>query len=141
MSEQLEIRSYCPQDYPVVKKLYQVTGLFDPETDAQHRLDAKAHRDPASLLVAVQQPDIVGTVSLIEDGRVAIFFRLVAIGAQQAEIRAALLAAGQQIFGQRGYKEIHIMAPEQDYDRQRELHKLGYKTGRDYRWMWRNVTE
>lgn len=138
--EVIQIRSYNPGDYSSVKQLYEDSGWFDGETDAEERLKAKSERDPQSLLIAINPDDVVGTVSLIEDGRIAIFFRLVTRDGEDApQIRAKLLTAGETIFKDRGYSEAHIIAPEEDQSRQNEYEQNGFQKGNPYRWMWKKI--
>lgn len=132
----IQIRSYTSGDYPSVKKLYKDSGWFDPETDAEERLKIKSERDAESLLVALERENIIGTLSLIEDGRIALFFRL--IGTAE-EIRNTLLKAGEEVFKKRGYKEVHIISLEEDHNRQSDYETYGFKKGNLYRWMWKKL--
>jgi ribosomal protein S18 acetylase RimI-like enzyme len=134
------IRSYTPEDYQLLKRLYKSSGWFDSETDAEERVNEKIRRDPQSLLVAIDKEEIVGTVSLIEDGRIAILFRLISKkGENTLSIRQRLLSEGENIFKQKGYKEAHIIAPEEDLNRQKEYEKYGFTKGNPYRWMWKKI--
>lgn len=72
----IAIRPYQPNDYNSLKKVYEAFKWFDPETDSEGRLNNKSQRDPESLLVAIVEDEIVGTVSLIEDGRIALFLQV-----------------------------------------------------------------
>jgi hypothetical protein len=138
--EAIQIRNYEPNDYQAVRQLYKDSGWFDPETDAEERLKAKSERDPQSLLVATDPDNILGTVSLIEDGRIALFFRLVTKDGDDAPaVRKRLLAEGEVIFKQKGYNESHIIAPESDTDRQNEYQQNGFQKGNPYRWMWKKL--
>src|SRR4051794_13609004 len=89
----LDVRRYTLIDYLSVKELYEAAGVFDPETDAEERLLAKVEENPDSILVATDENGtVLGTVSLIEDGRIAILFRLVVKqGAHEHVIRMQLL--------------------------------------------------
>ena len=138
--ERIHIRPYAKQDYPDLRQLYEESGWFDPETDAEDRLGVKIERDSNSVLVAFSDDQAVGTVSLIEDGRIALFFRLVSKEGEKAStIRAQLLEEGEKILKQRGYKEAHIIAPENDRVRQDEYEQYGFKKGKPYRWMWKKI--
>lgn len=135
----ITIRPYTPTDYSSVKKLYKDSGWFDPETDAAERLKQKIERDPESILVATSS-QIVGTLSLIEDGRIALFFRLITIDGDLAgEIRKRLLTEGQTVFQKRGYNEAHIIVPENDKERQEAYEANGFVKGEQYRWMWKKI--
>lgn len=138
--ETLRIRNYSHNDYPAIKKLYEESGWFDPETDDEGKIRTKTEGDPQSILICTDVNDLVGTISLIEDGRIAIFFRLITKNVEDApQIRSKLLAEGEVIFKQRGYNEAHIIAPEEDIDRQNEYQQNGFQTGNPYRWMWKKL--
>lgn len=140
MNNELQIRNYNATDYSEVKQLYEDSGWFDPETDAEEKLKAKSARDPQSLLVATTSDSVVGTISLIEDGRIAIFFRLIAKDNGDApQVRSKLLSAGETIFKERGYSEVHIIAPEEDQSRQHEYKQNDFQKGNTYRWMWKKI--
>lgn len=132
----MEIRNYKDSDYDEVKKLYDDSGWFDSETDAQSRLKNKIDKNSDSILVAVIENKIVGTVSFLEDSRIAILFRLVS---PDKNIREKLIEAGINNLKSFGYKEVHIIAPEEDKDRQSEYEELGFKKGKIYQWMWRKI--
>lgn len=75
----MNIRPYSLEDYGQVIDLYRQTdlygGQFDENCDSKERLRKRVEADPDAILVAEQEGEIVGTVSLIEDGRVAWLFR------------------------------------------------------------------
>lgn len=132
----LLIRFYTPEDYMSVRQLYEESGWFDSETDAEDRLTAKIKRDKDSILVAFDGKNILGTVSLVEDGRIALFFRLISTGDNAVLVRKHLLEKGMEIFKKRGYREAHIISPEGDLERQGEYENFGFQKGDSYRWMW-----
>ncbi len=73
------IRSYSSSDYEQVTALYKQStlygGQFDENRDSKERLQKRIEAEPDAILVAEQNKKIVGTVSLVEDGRVAWLFR------------------------------------------------------------------
>lgn len=75
----MRIRNYQSADYDQLKALYLDSstfgGQFDEARDASDRLQKKIEADPDAILVAELENKIVGTVSLIDDGRVAWLFR------------------------------------------------------------------
>ncbi len=132
----MRIRSYKLVDYPRVEALYQEFGWFDPETDSEPRLAEKIKRDPNSILVAEKGREVVGTVSIIEDGRIAWFFRL---NAKSSFIRKKLIQHAEELLKQKGYKEVHIFAPLNDQDRQKEYIQEGFILGKEYKWAWKKL--
>jgi predicted N-acetyltransferase YhbS len=69
----MEIRSYTDSDYPALELLYRSSTEFpfDSETDSRPRLSAKIERDSGSILLAFKGDKLIGSVSIIEDGRIA----------------------------------------------------------------------
>ena len=43
----------------------------------------------------------------------------------------------ENILKQKGYPEIHIIAPEENKQLQNEYHEFGFQKGNPYRWMWK----
>lgn len=73
------VRPYQPADYDRVAGLYRTSklfgGQFDDNRDSEERLQKRVEADPDAILVAEDGGNVVGTISLIEDGRVAWLFR------------------------------------------------------------------
>lgn len=81
----VHIRNYNPADYGQVKRLLDDGDLYYEPTDSSERLQEKISKDPSSIFVAVESNRLVGTVSLMEDGRWLLFFDLPLI--QQIETK------------------------------------------------------
>ena len=137
----LDIRRYTLIDYLRVKALYEEAGVYDPETDAEERLLAKVEENPDSILVATDEDGtVLGTISIIEDGRIAILFRLVVKpGTAEHVLRMRLLHDAERILIEYGYREIHIIAPEENHTIQEEYLHYGFTKGKPYRWFWKKV--
>lgn len=132
----LTIRQYTPDDYPELAALYKETEKFDPETDAEWKINRKSQRDPESLLIAMDGEKMVGSVSLLEDGRVAWFFRLVAVGEHKDEVIKVLVRAGAKILKEREYSEALVYSLTTDSEK-RELYKsIGFNEGKFYHCLW-----
>ena len=73
------VRSYQLSDYEAVTNLYKLGdlfgGQFDEARDAEDKLAAIVSEDSESILVYEIDGKILGTVSLIENSRVAWLFR------------------------------------------------------------------
>jgi GNAT superfamily N-acetyltransferase len=138
----LDVRGYTLIDYPSVKALYEEAGVFDPETDAEDRLLAKVEENPDGLLVTTDEDGtVLGTVSIVDDGRIAILFRLVVKPGEHAHmIRMRLLNDAETILKEYGYNEVHIIAPEEDKPIQDEYAHYGFTKGKPYRWFWKKIT-
>ena len=107
----------------------------------QNALKRKIERDPESILVAVKTMKTVGTISIMEDGKLAFIFRLVVKKSvrRQGIAIAQLVVAAEKILKQRGSPTVNIIVNEKDVDLQAYYEQLHYKKGRVWRWMWKEI--
>lgn len=132
----VRISNYSPTDYGQVNKLLEDAGLYYEPLDSEERLQEKISRDPNSILVAVESNKLVGTVSLMEDGRIAFIFRLaVDLQHRNKGIGTALMEEAEKELFRRGHEEIHILVEEENAELQDYYEKQGYEKGNIYRWM------
>lgn len=133
----MNIRNYHPNDYVAVKALYLETSLyggeFDPARDAEDRLAAVTRTTPDAILVAENNDVIVGTVSLIDDGRVAWLFRF---AARTPEAVQQLYKTACDIFKKRGHKQVLVYSPVGDAGLGARYKDLGMNKGGDYTCYW-----
>ena len=75
----MKLRKYETTDYEKLMELYRKSEEFemDEVTDAESGLKRKIEADPESVLVVEREDELVASVSIIEDGRIAILFRMV----------------------------------------------------------------
>lgn len=133
---EVSVRSYIPTDYEQVKKLLVEGGLYYEPMDSPERLQEKISRDPNSILVAVESEKIVGTVSLMEDGRMAFIFRLaVNPESRNRGMGKALMEEAERKLFRKGYKEINILIEGDNAKLQEYYVRQGYEKGMVYRWM------
>ena len=138
MQANLNIRPYLSGDYNQVRSIYEEGGLFDQENDSQHRLDEKISRDASSILVATDGEQVVGTISLMEDGRMAFMFRMAVKSIyRERGIGTALLRAAEEELKRRGNLEINILIDDQNQELKDYYKKREYKEGHSYRWMYK----
>ena len=105
MRKTIQIRSYKPEDYTKIRKLYKRSGWFDNAVDSKEMLDKQIRKDPDSILVAILECRIVGTLTLLSTGRLALFFRLVT-EENKSDIRSQLLRRGEKVFAEKGYRAV-----------------------------------
>lgn len=135
-SQNIQIRPYTSQDYPFVKAIYEEGGFFDKVIDREENLRAKSQRDPRSLLVAEKSQQVVGTVSIVEDGRMAFLFRLaVAKNARKQGVGRRLLQEGERILKKRGHELVNIVLFDKEEELKGYYERLGYKRGSLHLWM------
>ena len=130
------VRAYEPADYARVREILDQGNLFYEPFDASERLNEKILRDPKSIFVAVRSSEIIGTVSIMEDGRMPFIFRLaVKQEFRNAGIGIMLMDSAEKELFSRGYKEVHILVETETEQLQGYYAKQGYEKGNSYRWM------
>ena len=100
------VRNYKPDDYEAVIALYKMGelfgGQFDEARDSREKLSDVTKRDPESVLVYEESGHIIGTISLIENGRVAWLFRFaVQESDKAAEVAQALYKKARDVLKSR----------------------------------------
>jgi L-amino acid N-acyltransferase YncA len=136
------IRNYKTEDYDSVVSLYKDSttygGQFDEDRDSKERLEQLSHNKPNAILVAEDDGNIVGTVTLFEDGRLAWLFRFAAAG-NSVNVTKELYLKAVEILKSKGHKQVLVYAPAEDTQFERRYHELGFKKGDDYTCYWRDL--
>ena len=138
------IRQYHPTDYAAVATLYKQTNLFggqfDENRDSEERLWKRVEADPDAIFVAEEDSKVVGTVSLIEDGRVAWLFRFAVLqGENEAAITQVLCDAALKALKDKGHNQVLVYTPVGDKHLDDRYEKLGFSRGSDYTCYWRDI--
>lgn len=132
----VSIRPYSPEDCASIKQILEDGGLFYEKIDNEERMREKVARDPQSILVATEASQIIGTVSLMEDGRMAFIFRLGVKAEHRGHgVGTALMVEAEHILHERGYDEVHILVAQEDTELQGYYERIGYERGHAYQWM------
>jgi len=136
------IRNYATSDYEQLKALYLDSstfgGQFDEARDAEDRLQKKIEADPDAILVAVENDKLVGTLSLIDDGRVAWLFRF-AVSAGHDEVIKALHDNAISILKVRGHSQVLVYTPVGNNQLDGRYETLGFTKGSDYTCFWKDI--
>jgi hypothetical protein len=139
----MKIRYYLPSDYSQLIKLYQTSGEFkvDEITDSEDNIKRKIERDPKSILLAEENGELLGSVSIIEDGRIALLFRFVAKGSNEEKenISKQILHEAESLLKDRGYEEVHNTVPLDDLTALTEKEGIGFTKGNAYMWFWKKI--
>lgn len=142
MNDPISIRPYSSSDYEQLKALYLDSstfgGQFDEARDAQDRLQRKIESDPDAILVAERIGRLVGTVSLIDDGRVAWLFRF-AVKDQDSEVLTALHDRAIETLARRGHSQVLVYSPTGDAALDSRYEQLGFTKGSDYTCFWKEI--
>ena len=138
----MNIRNYKTEDYSQVAELYKDSSLFggqfDPDRDAEDRLASRVKTDPQSILVCEVDNKIIGTVSLIEDKRVAWLFRF-AVQKGKNETIKALHNKAIDILKERGHKQVLVYSPVGNEPLDNRYLNLGFQKGSDYTCYWKEI--
>lgn len=136
------IRGYKDSDYALLKDLYNHTewygGVFDEARDGRERLAKKIIDDPEAILVDDEDGDLVGTISIIEDGRVAWLYRFVVKDNSQSVV-SELYRAASRILTARGHIEVLVYMPLGGNLLSERYDTLGMSQGGDYTCYWKQL--
>lgn len=138
------VRSYTPLDYVHVVALYKQPelygGNFDEARDAEEKLRKRVEADPDAILVAQDNGKIVGTVSLIEDGRVAWLFRFcVQKLPNELAIAQTLLDNAVASLKAKGHTQVLVYTPTDKLELHKRYEDLEFRKGGDYTCFWKNI--
>jgi hypothetical protein len=122
-------------DYDQVKALYQhgewYGGKFDEHRDSREIMAKKIASDSQAIIVEEENGEILGTISLIEDGRVAWFYRFV-VKDNSLPIAQGLYGAAAGVLKSRGHPEVLIYSDPAREDLNTRYQQLGMQKGGDY---------
>lgn len=138
----MKVRSYQPSDYVQLKALYLDSstfgGQFDEARDGADRLRKRVEADPDAILVAEFDDKLVGTVSLIDDGRIAWLFRY-AVQKDQFEALKALHDRAIHLLKSRGHSQVLVYTPVGNNELDNRYEHLGFTKGSDYTCYWKDI--
>lgn len=136
------IRSYMDADYEGLKELYLHSewygGVFDEARDGRGRLAGKIAEDPQAILVYEKDGELLGTISIIEDGRVAWLYRFVVKDHDKA-VASELYAAATANLKARGHNEVLVYTPAEDNTLAERYDELGMTRGGNYTCYYKDI--
>lgn len=139
----ISVRSYTSSDYEQIVVLYKQSNLyggqFDENRDSKERLQKRIEADADAILVAEHNGKIVGTVSLIEDGRVAWLYRFCVAGETQTTIAQVLFDKAVAVLKSKGHNQVLVYSPVGSEKLNNRYDKLGFSKGGDYTCFWKNI--
>jgi hypothetical protein len=144
INSELHVRNYRSSDYDKVQELYLQSdlygGQFDEGRDSREKLAASIHADPQSILVCEEKGSIIGTISLIEQGRVAWFYRFAVAKIESEEFATKVLydtACG--ILKARQHTQVLVYTPVDDVSLEKRYTSLGMNKGNTYTCFWQDL--
>ncbi|HEY8962824.1 MAG TPA: hypothetical protein VIN59_00010 [Alphaproteobacteria bacterium] len=134
------IRNYRSEDYDQVKALYLqgdlYGGQFDEARDSYEKLDIATKIDPQCILVYERDDKILGTISLIETGRVAWLYRF---AAKDQAVIEALYKSACAILKMRSHSQVLVYTPAGNTTLKQRYADLGMEQGYDYTCYWHDL--
>ncbi len=139
----MNIKNYKNEDYESLVSLYKDSSLsggqFDENRDSREKLESKIKDDTEAIIVCESEGNIIGTVSLIEDGRVAWLFRFAVANADE-EVTKLLFEKASEILKKRGHNQVLVYSPTGNTSLDsRYAEVLGFEKGSDYTCFWKNI--
>lgn len=135
----MSVRPYHPDDYESLRALYVqgdlYGGQFDADRDSKARLDEMCRRDAQSVLVFEQDGVVVGTISLLENGRFAWLMRFAVMDGYDGVVQA-LYARAADILRARGHLQVLVYAPAGQNAILDRYKGLGLQAGLSYTCFW-----
>jgi hypothetical protein len=139
----MQIRFFRTTEYSQLIELYKKSDQFkvDEVTDSEVGITTKVLRDPESILVVEYGEILIGSVSIIEDGRIALLFRLVVDPTYplKQEVLTTLVEKAEGIVKSRGCSQVHSIAPSNDLNALMERRQLEFQEGSAYTWFWKKL--
>lgn len=140
----INVRPYKKQDYQNVIALYKESNLyggqFDENRDSEERINIVISKDPQSILVCENAGDILRTVSLIENVRVAWLFRFAVQKTEfEKSVTEALYNQATEILKERGHNEVLVYFPADGDSLAKRYTDLGMNKGGSYSCFWASL--
>lgn len=142
MIPSIEIGNYNPSaDYPQVRQILDEADMYYEPSESEERLTEKSRRDPDSLMIASVGNEVVGTVSILEDGRMAFIFRLAVRKDMRGNgVGSELLKEAEKRLTERGLEEVWLLVNGNDTTLKDYYLKRGYSGGKNlYRFMTKGL--
>lgn len=137
---EIRLRNYIPDsDYLAVKHLLEEAEMFDPAWDDEQRLRQRSLGKPDTLIVAVIDHELVGSIYLVDDLFPLIFRLVVKDVYKRKGIGTKLMVEAMQRARQHGHTEIALFVDADNTDLQQWYRKLGFQDGVTYKSMWRKL--
>ncbi len=131
----MEIRNYQVSDFLQVKEILQRGNLYREHSDNEKALERKIQQSPDSIIAAVEDSRVVGTLFIVEDF-IPLMFRLsVHPDYRNRGIGKALMQRGEEVLRKKGYNRVNILVAADDTELQSYYEKQGYEKGNKFVWM------
>lgn len=140
----IQVRNYNPEtDYQEVLALYSHSenfgGQFDEARDSEDKLRKLSEEKPDCILVAKLGGNIVGTVTLFEDGRSAWLYRFAVQKEFEEQVTNELASKALKILKERGHSQVLVYTPVRDKRFEDRYKKTGFNKGNNFTAYWQDI--
>ncbi len=136
------IRPYQDDDYLQLYDLYQhgewYGGTFDQSRDSRVILANSIADDPKSIAVYVKDGTVVGSISLVENKRVAWLYRFV-VKDFESVITKELYSWAIAELKQRGHQQVLVYSDHNSQELSDRYKMLGFQQGTSYTCFWQLI--
>ncbi len=144
MPEEVHVRQYKASDYQKLEVLYKKKetygGEFSEHRDSKAVIDRITSKDPYAVLVAELDGEIVGTISLIENERVAWLYRFCVIDdVNKDKVAEALCEKAEDLLTRRGHGQVLVYSDPNNSKLNERYKKLGFDKGGNYVCFWKDL--
>ncbi len=142
-SDESQVRGYRDEDYEQLKELTEHSewfgGQYDEARDGRERLRQKITQDTSSIFVFQQGKQLVGTISIIDDGRVGMLFRFI-VKDHDSGVAKALYDRAVNELRTRGHTQVLVYTAKVKALKQRYIN-LGMQEGGEYICYWSEISD
>lgn len=138
----MNIRNYKKEDYLQVEALYKDSstfgGQYDDARDTATRLNSLVAEKANCILVAETKEQIVGTVTIFEDGRSCWLYRF-AVKDNDNDVTKMLTQKAKEECKKLGHEQILVYAPAGNTAFESRYVDVGFNKGNNYTAYWMNI--
>ncbi len=136
----IQIRPYRAADYSAVRKILVEGGLFDRVWDRRSNLSRKTRYNARSVLVAVAESKVIGSVYISYDGWEGFIYRLAVLSDYRKQgVGTLLMRSAERELRKLGAKEVAIFVDAKNAGLQTYYKRRGYKLSKAWKSMWKKL--
>lgn len=140
----ISVRPYQPSDYPALKALYESNdtfgGQFDTDRDSEQRINKQIAFDKDSVLVAEKEGKLVGSVSILQNPRLAWLMRFAVAAEYEQEVTQSLFEEASRILKEKGHLQVLVYAAKENGKFRERYLNLGFAEGNSYTSFFRELS-
>ena len=111
-------------------------GEFDGARDSEEKIRNLVTDKPDYVWAAEVDGQLVGTVTVFEDGRACWLYRF---AYRDRQVGQALWDQARQVAADRGHSQVLVYAPAGDTEFEKRYNDLGFNTGHSFTAYWQDI--